>query len=98
MSTPSVFFSIKDWQTRSGFFVFDLDEKFAVKNPNYFKYDFNKPEEIPEKFNGYFDFLLVDPPFITKEVWEKYAVAIHKLAKKDNEGRITARILVSSID
>jgi|JI6StandDraft_1071083.scaffolds.fasta_scaffold45561_1 hypothetical protein len=66
MSTPSVFFSVKDWQQQAGFFVFDLDEKFAVKNPNYFKYDFNKPEEIPERFNDYFEFLLVDPPFITK--------------------------------
>lgn len=42
--------------------------------------------------------MLVDPPFITKEVWEKYAQAIHKIAKKDGEGRITARLLVSSID
>lgn len=54
MSTPSVFFSVKDWQQRPGFFVFDLDEKFAMKNPNYFKYDFNKPEEIPAQFHDYF--------------------------------------------
>jgi hypothetical protein len=65
MSTPSVFFSIKDWQSKQGFFVFDLDEKFSIKNPNFYKYDFNKFEDIPDKFNDYFEFVLVDPPFIT---------------------------------
>ena len=40
----------------------------------------------------------MDPPFITKDVWEKYAQAIHRIAKKDAEGRITAKLLVSSID
>jgi predicted methyltransferase len=105
MSTPSVFFSVKDWPERKGFYVFDVigllyqfDEKFGVKNPNFFKYDFNKPEDIPEKYNNYFDYVLIDPPFITEDVWAKYAKAVVKIAKKDQEGKIIAKILLSSID
>jgi hypothetical protein len=41
---------------------------------------------------------LADPPFITEEVWQKYAFAIHKIIKKDNEGKVTGRILLSTID
>jgi hypothetical protein len=41
---------------------------------------------------------LADPPFITEEVWQKYALAIHKIIKKDNEGKVTGRILLSTID
>ena len=41
-----------------------FDKKFE-KDPNFVFYDFNKPEDIPEKFDSFFDFVLIDPPFIT---------------------------------
>lgn len=31
-------------------------------------YDFTKPEDIPHEVRGTFDMVVVDPPFITKEV------------------------------
>jgi hypothetical protein len=42
--------------------------------------------------------VLADPPFITTEVWQKYGEAIHKLIKKDEEGKIQGKILLSTID
>jgi 16S rRNA G966 N2-methylase RsmD len=27
-----------------------------------------------QELHGSFDFVLIDPPFITREVWEKYAI------------------------
>lgn len=45
--------------------LIQLDEKFGKNNPKYFKYDFNHPNAIPEKYHNYFDFVLADPPFIT---------------------------------
>ena len=59
------------------------DIKFGNNNPNFFQYDFNHPELIPEKYYNMFDFVLADPPFITHEVWQKYAEAIKKIIKKD---------------
>jgi hypothetical protein len=75
-----------------------FDEKFAKNNPNYYQYDFNKPEDIPAKFVNFFDFVLADPPFITLEVWQKYADAINKIIKKDADGKICGKILLSTID
>lgn len=41
--------------------------------------------------------MLADPPFITEEVWKKYADAIHKIIKKDEQGKPLGRILLSTI-
>ena len=35
-------------------------------------FDFNTPDGFPEELKGTFDCVVIDPPFITREVWEKY--------------------------
>ena len=50
--------------------VTQFDKKLA-KNANFVFYDFNNPTDIPENFHNFFDYILIDPPFITREVWEK---------------------------
>jgi hypothetical protein len=42
--------------------------------------------------------VLADPPFITHEVWTLYAQAIRKLIRKDEQGNIVGRILLSTIE
>lgn len=54
-------------------------------------YDFNKPKDIPGELANSFDFILIDPPFITEEVWSKYAETIKYIQKED------AKILCCSI-
>ena len=39
-------------------------------------YDFNKPEDLAPEFKEAFDMVVIDPPFITKEVWEKVTRSI----------------------
>ena len=94
LSTPSVFFSCKeDLRTRSA--VFDFDEKFAKKGGKSFvKYDFNAPEKVPEEMLHKFDMVVIDPPFITKEVWEKYATTTKLLLSKEGE----TKILLTTVD
>ena len=67
----------------------DLDENFAkkLKPECFFAYDFNKPEDIPQEMLGTFDMVVADPPFITREVWEKYTQAINILLKVDENGK-----------
>ena len=36
-------------------------------------FDFNKIEDIKEDLHHQFDMVVIDPPFITREVWTKYA-------------------------
>jgi len=47
------------------------------------RYDFNHPEAIPESLHHLFDCVVIDPPFITREVWEKYASAAKLLLVKE---------------
>ncbi len=70
----------EDCETRKNSFIFDvlkfiylqLDIGFEKKaKDNYYCFDFYKNHEIPEKFFKFFDYVLIDPPFITHEVWEK---------------------------
>lgn len=42
--------------------------------------------------------MLADPPFITQEVWALYAQAIRKIIRKDEQGNITGRVLLSTIE
>ncbi|KAK3281321.1 hypothetical protein CYMTET_10882, partial [Cymbomonas tetramitiformis] len=71
LSTPSIFFSLKDKALRKNCVLFDLDEQWT-KLPNNVIYDFNKPSEIPSDIHHSFDCVVIDPRFITREVWEKY--------------------------
>ena len=63
------------------------------KDPGYVFYDFNAPENLPQELLGTFHMVVIDPPFITREVWEKYADAAKRLLKP--EGGI---VLGSTID
>ena len=45
-------------------------------------YDYKQPEIFPNELRGTFDMVVVDPPFITEEVWALYATTT-KLLMKD---------------
>jgi len=53
-------------------------------------YDFQKSEDINSDVQFSFDMVIIDPPFITRDVWEKYAVTTRLLLKRrdseDSEG------------
>ena len=63
-----------------------------MKPEQYFKYDFNFPEQIPEEMHKSFDMAVIDPPFITREVWQKYTEAAQLLLKEGG------KLLCSTID
>ena len=71
--------------------MFDIDTKFS-KDPNFVYYDFNKWEELAPELYGAFDMVVIDPPFITREVWEKYAKCAKLILKPDGI------FLISTID
>ena len=74
IATPSIFFTLsKEMQNKS--YVFDIDEKLTKKHPNGRKYDFNDGDyeaKFPDLKHS-FDYLVIDPPFITEEAWSKFA-------------------------
>mmetsp|Transcript_3014 Transcript_3014/g.4216 ORF Transcript_3014/g.4216 Transcript_3014/m.4216 type:complete len:185 (-) Transcript_3014:48-602(-) len=81
LSTPSIYFSL-DPVYRNECFVFDFDRKWE-SDRGFIWYDFNDTQCLPASIHGTFDMVVIDPPFITKEVWEKYAAAAKLLLKPD---------------
>mmetsp|Transcript_40149 Transcript_40149/g.81031 ORF Transcript_40149/g.81031 Transcript_40149/m.81031 type:complete len:395 (-) Transcript_40149:151-1335(-) len=94
VSSPSVYFSLPD-SIRAKCKVLDFDRQWG-SDPGYVFYDFNDPEAIPAECHHAFDFVLVDPPFITREVWEKYATTTKLLAR--DGGRILCTTIAESVD
>ena len=75
LSTPSVFFGI-DPLVRSarGFLLLDYDTAFATKatDAHFAQYDFHAPARLDTSHHGRFAAVVIDPPFITEEVWRAY--------------------------
>jgi hypothetical protein len=55
-----------------------LDTKWR-KDPGFVKYDFTCPQDIPKELHQQFSMVVIDPPFITKEVGVPTAVLMRAL-------------------
>lgn len=74
LSTPSLYYSVSSKEVRGRSRVFDFDEQFS-SDSGFVKFDFHHPDSIPHAVHGQFDLVVIDPPFITEEVWLHYAAA-----------------------
>lgn len=63
---------------RAKSWLLDVDDKWS-RDPHYVFYDFNNPQEIPRKLHQSFDCVVIDPPFITHDVWDKYFITARLL-------------------
>ncbi|KAJ1424148.1 putative N6-adenine methyltransferase-domain-containing protein [Ochromonadaceae sp. CCMP2298] len=90
LSVPSIYFALPD-DVRAEAFCFDFDKKWESDRGFVF-YDFNDLQTLPAELHGTFDVLVVDPPFIVHEVWEKYAAAVKLLLKPEGKLILTTVI------
>lgn len=80
LSTPSLYFAFDEAERRN-FHLFDFDSKAPWSNDsNYVYFDYNHPLSFDESLRNTFDMVVIDPPFITREVWAKYAATTEALA------------------
>ncbi|KAH8965605.1 hypothetical protein BDL97_04G126500 [Sphagnum fallax] len=91
LSTPSLWFSLKESELKERSFFFDVDMQWAWC-PNFVKWDYNEPEGFDKSMHHAFDCVVIDPPFITPQVWAKYAQAALLLL---SEG---GKIILSTIE
>lgn len=59
---------------RLGLLLRQIDRKWEA-DPGFVYFDFRQPELLPSDLAHSFDMVVIDPPFITPEVWEAYAAA-----------------------
>ena len=94
VSTPSLFFALSPAaRLAARHAVLDLDAaQFAAKGGEAFvRFDFRAtpPEaHLPAAMLGAFDVVVIDPPFITEEVWRLYAAAACALLRADGPRRV----------
>jgi hypothetical protein len=95
LSTPSVYFSLPEASpARAGSIAFDYDKQWEG-HPNYRYFDFRDPTgTIEPALRHSFDYCVVDPPFITRDVWTKYAEAI-RLCLKPGAG--AGRVILTTV-
>ena len=75
LSTPSLFFSLPESsEVRRASYCFDLDEQWATAE-RFRRFDFHD-EKVDDDLAHSFDCVVVDPPFITRDVWTKYAACV----------------------
>ena len=89
LSTPSVYFSLPEASaTRAASYVFDLDDQWAATTPAFRKFDFNAGR-VDADLAGTFDVVVVDPPFITRDVWAKYAACVRSALRPGGRALLT---------
>ncbi|XP_073391710.1 uncharacterized protein [Physcomitrium patens] len=81
LSTPSVWFSLENSDIKNRSFFFDVDSQWE-KHSNFVYWNYNQPSEVDRTMHHQFDCVVIDPPFVTREVWAKYSEAALLLLKE----------------
>jgi hypothetical protein len=85
VSAPSAFLAARnmlakvDKADRPGITLLEYDERFAIF-PEFVRYDYNKPLDLPWSLKKIFTRVIADPPFLSDECQTKMALTINWLA------------------
>lgn len=61
--------------------LFEFDSRFDSYAPNFVKYDYNDPLNVPADMKSQFDIVVADPPFLNEKCLGKTAITIRYLKK-----------------
>ncbi|ETW04588.1 hypothetical protein, variant [Aphanomyces invadans] len=83
VSTPAAFKALKALHPdRKDVYLFEYDHRFEEKYPTEFVfYDYNTPLALDSKFQHFFDYVLVDPPYLNINCMSKFAQTMRFLSK-----------------
>lgn len=104
LSTPSVYHSLLKYGTPEQqaaadvavHALLDFDDQWK-SDPMFYKWDFNHPTTFPATWSHAFDMVVIDPPFITREVWEKYSEGAKALLVEGDFPLPPGKVLASTI-
>lgn len=86
LSCPSLYNSIKNVHSNGIVRIFEYDNRFAVFNEDFVQYDYrciSKQIDYLDEYKEFFDIIIADPPFLSKECIENTSKIINKLKKVD---------------
>lgn len=87
-SAPAVYAAIQNLDPQEvpteHIYLMEFDDRFKLlAGNNFFQYDYNKPNDIPDILRNKCHRLLIDPPFLEAECQDKSAIAARNLLFKD---------------
>jgi len=103
IATPSLFFSLSsDVRKSCNHAVLDIDEEQFAKTggSGFVKYDFRlqpPADHLPKELEHAFDIVVIDPPFITEEVWRLFASSANYLLRDDGKGRVICTTVAENL-
>ncbi|CAG8659938.1 19323_t:CDS:2 [Dentiscutata erythropus] len=88
ISTPTVFVKLKSITPplKQTIYLFEFDTRFDVYGSDFFQYDYKTPTKFRDCSNlqNTFDFIVVDPPFLSEDCFTKTMITVKWLGKKDD--------------
>ncbi|XP_034934959.1 EEF1A lysine methyltransferase 1 [Chelonus insularis] len=82
ISCPTLYPSLKKHAEARQVKLFEYDERFSIHQPNFIRYDYKNPLDIPKDMSQGFDLVIADPPFLSEECLEKISETVKFLSKK----------------
>ncbi|PRP74040.1 hypothetical protein PROFUN_11913, partial [Planoprotostelium fungivorum] len=82
LSTPSIFRALKRISPAlDNCFLFEYDKRFSFYKEKFVFYDYIEPTNLPQELKGSFDFIIVDPPFLSEECQVKASETVQFLRR-----------------
>ncbi|CAK4608389.1 hypothetical protein LEN26_017001 [Aphanomyces euteiches] len=84
LSTPAAFKALKKLEPeRKDVYIFEYDHRFGDKYPDEFVfYDYNAPLAVDSKFHGFFDYVLVEPPYLTEQCLKGFGETMRLISRE----------------
>lgn len=85
LSCPSLYDQIRAVNAAGVVNLFEFDERFVAYGSDYVHFDYNHATtaDYLQEFNGLYDLIVVDPPFLAEECIEKMSHIVRRLCKPD---------------
>ncbi|EQC27721.1 hypothetical protein, variant 2 [Saprolegnia diclina VS20] len=84
LSTPAAFKALKAMEPeRDNVYLFEYDHRFGDKYGDAFAfYDYNNPLDVDTKFHHFFDYVLVEPPYLTSQCLRGFAKTMRLISRE----------------
>ena len=93
LSTPSLFFALTPTE-RERSRLLEFDATLGEGEANFVQYDYHRPHALPAELKGSFSCVVIDPPFITSDVWLLYVQAAKHLLSPG--GRVVCTTVIEN--
>lgn len=94
-SCPSLFSGIHGLDN-STTYIFEYDDRFSSYGDHFVHYDYTEGAEAPglDRFDQFFDVIIVDPPFLSEECIAKVSKIVAKVSKASAKVVLCSGIVV----